>query len=529
MKKRLIQASLPIVSILGGACLLTDVASADDSVVFLETGVLVATETTTPVASGTTTPIASDTTTPVATDTTVMEGWETTDDGNRKYHFSDDTYATGEVQIDNVWYTFDEDGYQKYGWQYVADGWHYYYDTGEAAVSITEVEEEYYLFDYTGEMKTGWRTVNGVRRYYSVDDSGTPVVQIGWIDADGYCYYADEETGEKQIGMQEIGTETYYYFDEYGIQQTDMVTTETGIYYFSPISGEMQVRKLNIGTSVYYFTAEGDIDSGYGTMQTGWQEISGKYYYFNEKTGAAATGLTTIGSQKYYFSGSGTMKTGLVKINGNIYYFYPNGDLTVGLGTMQTGWQTIDDNKYYFDTSGIMQTGWQTIDGKNYYFNKSTGVCQNDAEDTLYKKAVEIYQENMSTYYKEVLTEVNKIRKAAGLSSLILDEDLCIAATMRALEMDENNILSHVRPTSYYNTEGETNYSGDNWYTILYYMNISYFAAGENCASGLSTAASVVAAWESSSGHYANMVNTSYTKIGVGFSADGKVWVQLFT
>lgn len=321
-KKRLIQASLPIVSILGGACLLTDVASADDSVVFLETGVLVATETTIPVASGTTTPIASDTTipvaldttTPVATDTTVVEGWETTDDGNRKYHFSDDTYTTGEVQIDNVWYTFDEDDYQKYGWQYVADGW-----------------------------------------------------------------------------------------------------------------------------------------------------------------------------------------------------------------------QTIDDNKYYFDTSGIMQTGWQTIDRKNYYFNKSTGVCQNDAEDTLYKKAVEIYQENMFTYYKEVLTEVNKIRKAAGLSSLTLDEDLCIAATMRALEMDENNILSHVRPTSYYNTEGETNYSGDNWYTVLYYMNISYSAAGENCASGLSTAASVVAAWESSSGHYANMVNTSYTKIGVGFSADGKVWVQLFT
>jgi uncharacterized protein YkwD len=59
-------------------------------------------------------------------------------------------------------------------------------------------------------------------------------------------------------------------------------------------------------------------------------------------------------------------------------------------------------------------------------------------------------------------------------------------------------------------------------------FGISYRSAGENIAKGQSTPAQVVEAWWNSSGHRANILNSSYTQIGVGYVADGKYWVQMF-
>ena len=48
---------------------------------------------------------------------------------------------------------------------------------------------------------------------------------------------------------------------------------------------------------------------------------------------------------------------------------------------------------------------------------------------------------------------------------------------------------------------------------------------GENIASGSTTPQSVVSGWMGSSGHRANILNTTYREIGVGFSS-GNYWVQ---
>jgi len=51
---------------------------------------------------------------------------------------------------------------------------------------------------------------------------------------------------------------------------------------------------------------------------------------------------------------------------------------------------------------------------------------------------------------------------------------------------------------------------------------------GENIAKGYPDANQVVAAWVASSGHYRNIMNAQYTRIGVGYSPGQNLWVQVF-
>jgi hypothetical protein len=51
---------------------------------------------------------------------------------------------------------------------------------------------------------------------------------------------------------------------------------------------------------------------------------------------------------------------------------------------------------------------------------------------------------------------------------------------------------------------------------------------GENIAQGYPDANRVVAAWIASSGHYRNIMNSQYTRIGVGYSPTQNLWVQVF-
>jgi uncharacterized protein YkwD len=62
-------------------------------------------------------------------------------------------------------------------------------------------------------------------------------------------------------------------------------------------------------------------------------------------------------------------------------------------------------------------------------------------------------------------------------------------------------------------------------------FGLSYSAAGENIAAGQQTAAAVVQAWMNSQGHRENILNSSYTQIGVGYASGGSMghyWTQMF-
>lgn len=122
-------------------------------------------------------------------------------------------------------------------------------------------------------------------------------------------------------------------------------------------------------------------------------------------------------------------------------------------------------------------------------------------------------------FANEVLQLVNKERSKQGLKSLTLSKELTSIATTKAKDMAVNRYFDHRSPT--YGSPFE----------MLQKFGVSYKSAGENIAAGQKTPTQVMESWMNSSGHRANILNKSYTELGVGFYAGGSYdtyWVQLF-
>lgn len=112
----------------------------------------------------------------------------------------------------------------------------------------------------------------------------------------------------------------------------------------------------------------------------------------------------------------------------------------------------------------------------------------------------------------EVVRLVNAERAKKGISPVKLNTTLMNAAMRRAKEI--KTLFSHDRP------------DGSSCFTVLDEYKISYGYCGENIAYGYGTPENVMNGWVNSSGHYANIMNSSYKEIGVGYYQDH--WVQLF-
>lgn len=122
----------------------------------------------------------------------------------------------------------------------------------------------------------------------------------------------------------------------------------------------------------------------------------------------------------------------------------------------------------------------------------------------------------VSSYESEVIRLVNEIRAENGLNALTADWELSRVARFKSQDMKDNKYFSHTSPV--YGSPFE----------MIKNFGISYRSAGENIARGQATPQAVVNAWMNSSGHRANILNSSYTKIGVGYVSDGNYWTQMF-
>ncbi len=125
---------------------------------------------------------------------------------------------------------------------------------------------------------------------------------------------------------------------------------------------------------------------------------------------------------------------------------------------------------------------------------------------------------NSSSFISEVVRLVNIERAKENLSALTESSGLDGAANIRANEIITK--FAHQRP------------DGREWHTVLAESGISYNASGENIAAGQRTPAEVVEGWMNSPGHRANIMNSNFNKIGVGYVTGGSYghnWVQLFT
>ena len=132
------------------------------------------------------------------------------------------------------------------------------------------------------------------------------------------------------------------------------------------------------------------------------------------------------------------------------------------------------------------------------------------------KVNVPITDSSVTSFEQEVIRLVNVERAKVGLSALTYDWQLSRVARIKSQDMKDNKYFSHTSPT----------YGSP--FQMMKSFGITYRTAGENIARGQATPAAVVNAWMNSSGHRANILNSSFTHIGVGYVADGKSWTQMF-
>lgn len=163
------------------------------------------------------------------------------------------------------------------------------------------------------------------------------------------------------------------------------------------------------------------------------------------------------------------------------------------------------------DTSTDTDTNINT----NTNTNNSTNTSNNNSNSTGAENATQ-GTSNVSDMEREVVVLINQIRASYGLPELTLNEKLSSVARVKAQDMASNKYFSHTSPT----------YGSP--FDMMRSFGITYNTAGENIAMGYKTAEAVVNGWMNSEGHRANILNSSFTQIGMGYVSNGNYWVQMF-
>lgn len=185
---------------------------------------------------------------------------------------------------------------------------------------------------------------------------------------------------------------------------------------------------------------------------------------------------------------------------------------------------TEDSNYEGKNTQESVENNNQNNNGNNAPGDQqapASGGNVNIKDDNSLLASAKVNTVTYSAYAGEVLRLVNIERDKVGAAHLVLDGALCDAANMRAIEMDYSGNFSHTRP------------DGRDCFTVFSFCKISFYTCGENIAAGYPTPAAVVDGWMNSTGHKANILNTAFTKMGLGYSTGGcgeyrHYWAQEF-
>lgn len=228
---------------------------------------------------------------------------------------------------------------------------------------------------------------------------------------------------------------------------------------------------------------------------------------------------TSWGMQSYYNVG---FSTGLVTAT--------TLNVRSGPGTKYPVVATVKKNEYIRVFAGVGD--WYIVQVEGDYVgavskkyikpiypntNNSTGTTTSSGSGSSGSTATTTTA-NLSADEKEVFDLINKQRANNGLSALKVDSEVQNVARIKAKDMADNNYFSHQSPT----------YGSP--FDMLKSFKVSYKTAGENIA-GNSSNSGAVTAWMNSSGHRANILNSSFNYTGIGVvssSKYGKLYVQMF-
>ena len=280
---------------------------------------------------------------------------------------------------------FERSGWAKWVAQY------YKKDKGTSPAGISD--QQYWQFTDCGK-------VNGIPGYVDVNFSYAPPAAslVGpantwaWVDGRAYYYGAD---GSAVIWTQRIDGKIYYFNGQhqmhtgwltwnadsrksyFNLGSDGKAPALTGWqqlsgkwYYFDPATGKslrwgQKVKGSDGEEHFFYF-------DGASVMQEGWVtwNADGRKSYFSYGSGRAKTGWQQLGGKWYYFDpATGKSLRWRQYINGNFFYFNERSEMVEGWVT----WNADGRKSYFASGSGRALLGWQTLGGKRYYFDPDTG------------------------------------------------------------------------------------------------------------------------------------------------------------
>ncbi len=290
------------------------------------------------------------------------------------------------------------------GWQTI-DGKTYYFDEDNGmATWVHEIHDgdknKLYLFDKDGVLVqgNGWKELDGRWYYLNKDNS----LESGWKKIDGKTYYFDAYNGRAKgsIRIYDSNHEKYklYFFNEDGVLitkpgihtcheswggerkryvnnrgeiQSGWQTIDGKTYYFDEDNGMATwVHEIHDGdkNKLYLFDKDGVLVEG-----NGWKKLDGRWYYFNNDN-SLVDGWKIINGKKYYLNKYNGMATGVCEINNDnknkLYLFDEDGALVEG-----NGWKKLGERWYYLNNDNSLADGWKTINGKKYYLDKYNGMA----------------------------------------------------------------------------------------------------------------------------------------------------------
>ena len=228
---------------------------------------------------------------------------------------------------------------------------------------------------------------------------------------------------------------------------------------------------------------------------------------------------TSFGMQHYYKLDFSTCIVTASKLN-----------VRSGPGTGSSIVATVNKNDYIRVFAGVGDWYIVQVEGdyvgavnkkyvKPIYPNNNTGNSNNSNNSSSNTGSnSNTTSSNLSQDEKEVFDLINKQRTNNGLKALNIDSEVQKVARIKAQDMVNNNYFSHTSPT----------YGSP--FDMLKKFSVSYKTAGENIAGNSSNSAAVTA-WMNSSGHKANILNSSFNYTGIGVvssSKYGKIYVQMF-
>lgn len=340
---------------------------------------------------------------------------------------------------------------------------------------------------------------------------GLRLVDGKWI----YVRNNAKDSSVNGLVYYEAGKEWFYVRDgEVDLALTGFAEYDGGQFYIAGgrVCREASGLVQDPGTKEWRYVAEGQVQRQY----TGLAQYDGAWFMLAEGVKQESFSGLYPYDGAYFLIADGQILnsySGLFQYR-DAWYFIADGMVSSYTGLAEY------DGAWFYIANGMLNssfTGNVKYNGSWFYIEN--GVLRTDSPGAALLVKLQADRDACKSNAESVLSYVNQYRSEVGASALVLDEDLCLAAALRAQEMADTNVLSHTRP------------DGSSCFTVLEQFSIPHRASGENIASGYADAQSVCNGWYHSEGHYRNMVSGNYGRIGVGMAVSKNgmpYWVQLF-